>query len=167
MKHYPILFRHGGLLAGRDFIAHYDIRGRCVLEEYEEGDFCVMGVNPGGLASSYAPGGTEALRDFVRNVRLVVLDLASEASNFAAFERTVLEFVQQTCTETEKEWRAARALVRQGDLNLPGLKREESDDVEPRVSVRLVATPNAGMVPFDSTLNEPAGAQEELLLAAA
>lgn len=138
MTRYPMFFRHGGLVAGRGFIARVSVWGRCLFEKTDE-DLCsFLGVNPGSVAGD---GATlqEAHRDFLERVKLVVFDIADEATDYENFRQAVGRFVQDTSEENEADWQAAVARVRSGELDLPGYRRLDAHATEVRVHVELVA----------------------------
>lgn len=170
MKHYPLIFGPiGGLVAGNGFIARVQIRGRCLLEETDTNFYSVLGVNPGAVAGD---GDTisEAHHSFLEGVRLNVFETASEASDFDEFKVLVERFVRQTNRPNEALWRAAVERVRAGEVDIEGVRREDADG-EAWVLVELVArderdddTPRQ---PLMASLNEPAVAQEDFMLAVA
>lgn len=155
MIRYPILFGpHVRLVAGNGFIAHVLIRGRCLLEKTDESFCSALGVNPGAVAGDGATL-SEAYHDLLERVRLVIFDIAEEAQSFDDFADQVRRFVLETNRPNEKDWRAAVAKVRAGELDLDGVRREDADrgsDVE----IRLVAPEQrADPQPISPRLNEP------------
>lgn len=168
MKLYPIIFGpHGGLVAGKGFVARIVIRGRCLLEQTGEDFFSVLGVNPGAVAGDGANMG-EAHHDFLENVRLNVYSIADEASDFAELKARVEEFVQATNRPNEERWKAAVQAVRSGQVDLPDVGREDADG-EFGVTVDLVIAddPAEKHPPIQPDLNEPAAPEDFRLAAAA
>ena len=166
MKHYPLIFGpSGGLVAGKGFIAHVAIRGRCLLEETGENFFSVLGVNPGAAAGDGANTG-EAYHDFLERVRLVVFEIADEADNFEDFAAGVRRFVLETNRPNSEDWQAAVAKVRAGEVDLEGVRREDADR-EPGVDIVCVAVePEPGAAqPLDPSLNEPAASHPDFKIA--
>ena len=167
MKHYPLIFPpHGSLVAGNGFVARVIIRGRCVLEETSDEFFSVLGVNPGAVAGDGANTG-EAYHDFLEQVKINVFDIADEATDFGDFKARVERFVYQTNRPNEALWNAAVALVRAGEVDLEGVRREDAESA-PRVSVERVAVEkdaDAESLPPESSLNETAATHEDFMLA--
>lgn len=166
MIRYPILFGpHGGLVAGNGFIAHVAIRGRCLLEETDE-EFCsALGVNPGAVAGDGVNLG-EAYSDLVERVRLIVVEIAEEASDYEDFAAQVRSFVLETNRPNEEDWKAAVAKVRAGELDLEGVRREDAERGF-MVEVRLIAPEREQNEhqPISPSLNEPVATHESLAMA--
>ena len=141
MKKYPIIFGpHGGLVAGRGFIARVSIRGRCLFEETAE-DFCsVLGVNPGAVAGDGATM-SEAHHSFLERIRLIVFEIVEEAADFEDFEAQVRQFVERTNRPNEELWNRAVEKVRSGEVDIEGVRREDADSGF-WVKVELVAAEN-------------------------
>lgn len=168
MKHYPLIFPpHGCLVAGNGFVARVVIRGRCLLEETSDDFFSVLGVNPGAVAGDGANTG-EAYHDFLEQVKINVFEIADEAADFAAFKTHVERFVNQTNRPNEALWNAAVALVRAGEVDLEGVRRERAESA-PWVTVERVAVEkdadSEARAP-ESSLNETAAAHEDFTVAA-
>lgn len=138
MTRYPMFFKHGGLVAGRGFIAHVGIHGRCLLEHTAEDFWSFLGVNPGGIAGD-GPTCAEAHRDFLDRVKLVVFDIAEEATDFENFRQSVARFFGETNQSVEADWQAAVARVRSGELDLAGCRRVNATETPIGVEVELVA----------------------------
>lgn len=159
MKLYPIIFGPvGGPIVGNGFIAHVQIRGRCLLEETDKDFVSILGVNPGAVAGDGSDSG-EAYRDFIERVRLIIFDLADEASDYQTFKQSVDQFVRQTNRPNEKLWKAAVERVRNDEIDLEGVRREDADsDYWARIELLTgEAGRGPGTHPLRSSLNEPAG----------
>lgn len=156
MKLYPLIFGpHGGLVAGQGFVAHVVIRGRCLLEETAEDLYSVLGVNPGAVAGDGENMG-EAHHDFLERVRLVVIEIADEATDFGDFKAQVEEFVYRTNKPNEKLWNAAVEQVRKGKVDLEGVRREDADsDFWARVDLVAAEDPAEAHERLQPGLNEP------------
>jgi len=138
MNRYPLFFKHGGLVAGRGFVANVRFHGRCLLEAHEGEDFyCLFGVNPGALASQGASR-EEARLDFMETLKLVVFDMAEEAPDFEAFRAEVLRFFETTSDIVERQWHEAVAAVRNGSLDRASFAREESAETAAQVTIDQV-----------------------------
>lgn len=137
MKVFPLFFSHGGMAAGRGFLAHVEIHGRLLLEETDKDFFSFFGVNPGGVAGQ---GSTqvEARRDFLEEIRLVVFDLAAEASSFPEFRELVEEFVRDTNKPTEALWLEAVQGVRSGAIDKSGFSTLLPAERPSKAVVRLI-----------------------------
>lgn len=139
MNIYPIIFGpHGALVAGKGFIAQVSIRGRCLFEETDEDFCCVLGVNPGAVASD-GPSIGEAHHAFLERMRLIVFEIAEEAESFDDFKSQVRSFVEETNQPNEALWRDAVDKVRSGEVDLEGVRREDADG-EFWAKVELVAS---------------------------
>lgn len=147
MNVYPLFFNHGGLVAGRGFLAHVRIQGRCLLEETDEEFVSFFGVNPGGVAGQ---GSTqdEARRDFLEHLRLVVFDFASEALSFEHFKELVEAFVAETNRPSEAQWLEAVAAVRAGEVDRSGYSRTLPAEQPPAaIVVRVRESSPAAIAP--------------------
>ncbi len=90
---FPLLFGYRDLIAGNGYIAGVATDGRFLLDE-DEDEYCVYGVNPGGIAGT----GTdrhEALQDFRLGYRSVLHDIAENAANFSDFRAEVKRFFSE------------------------------------------------------------------------
>jgi hypothetical protein len=156
MKNYPIIFGpHGGLVAGNGFIARVTIRGRCLFEETDQDFYSVLGVDPGAVAGDGNTMG-EAHHAFLERVRLIVFEIAEEAEDFESFQAQVRQFVETTNRPNEHLWDRAVELVRAGEVDLEGVRREDADSTS-WVKVDLIAAEDeAGPRPrIEPAMNEP------------
>lgn len=137
VKRYPLFFNHGGLVAGQGFIAQVAIEGRVLVEETDDNFFTALGVNPG---SSAGHGATlsEAMHALKDDIKLVIFEIAEEASGFEDFEKRVREFVLLTRSADQAEWDEAVALVRAGELDTEAFPTRKPAETQATVRVRLV-----------------------------
>lgn len=158
---YPLFFNHGGLVAGRGFIAHVEMHGRCVLEE-EGGEVWFYGVNPGGLAEGASTQG-EAQAAFLNGIRDIVSELAAEAPDFDSFSAAVHRFVFDVNRPYEARWTEAVSEVRSGSTSSDGYRSVHADSA-PSVRVNLVHSTTSTAIA--TTAPDPAlNADDELLVA--
>jgi hypothetical protein len=147
MTQYPILFGFRDLVAGNGFAAGVGVNGRALL--VDEGDgFWMYGVNPGGLAA----GGTnhgEAQAEFRQGYRSVLFDIATQAADFESFRREVQSFFQETNESTEREWNAALAEVRKGNIVADWLPRKKTDPAKFGIDVVLLEHPKPSLNALD------------------
>jgi hypothetical protein len=142
MDKIPLFFNHGGLVAGRGLIARVVIEGRCILEHTGTDFVSFLGVNPGAVAGQ---GSTrrEAFHDLLENVRLVIIDIATEARDFEQFESLVKRFAMEANRPFEAAWRAAVADVRAGKVDRSDYPRALDAARPAAVTVELVALQHA------------------------
>jgi len=122
---YPLYFGFSELVAGRGFFANVIMNGRVLAEEESEG-WWVYGVNPGAIAA----GGRslhDAVAKFRHQTKSVLMDFASEAESFAAFEALIRDFFDTSAPESIRDWDDARAAVRAGKATLTDLSQERAD----------------------------------------
>jgi hypothetical protein len=160
---YPLFFTHGGLVAGRGFIAHVELHGRCVLDD-ADGEVWFFGVNPGGLAEGASTQG-EAQAAFLNGIRDIVSSLAAEAPDFERFSESVHRFVFDVNRPYERIWLEAVAAVRSGSVPAEGYRKVEAGR-EPTVSVELVHSELPG-AHATTKPNPSLNSEDELLYACA
>ena len=98
---------------------------------------------------------------FLERIRVVVIEIAEEASTFDEFKAQVHQFVDQTNGPNEEIWRDAVESVRAGETDLEGVHREDADG-EFWAKVDLVATEDETAEPqhIEPGMNEPAGFED-------
>lgn len=156
MEQYPLLFAFSDKVAGKGYLAVVTVHGTALAAKEDEG-WWVYGVKPGGLAES---GVTlpEAYIEFRKSLLRVLFDLAAEAPDFYAFRKAATEFFSEVNEPTRGEWEAARALVRQGKLDLEGIRHETAESPR-RIDIKELQT--LALTPEDNRLED-----EELGVAA-
>ncbi|MGH7857508.1 MAG: hypothetical protein ACREQY_09270 [Candidatus Binatia bacterium] len=134
---YRLFFNTGGLVAGRGFVAHVAIKGRCLLEHTEPDFFTYFGVSP---AASAGQGGTpdEARRSFLDNVKANVFWLAEQADGFERFESELRRFVLEQNVASETDWNEAVRAVRSGEVDTSGYSKRVEAEQAAQVAVRIV-----------------------------
>lgn len=143
MDRIPLFFTRSLMVAGRGFIARVAIEGRCILEQTGDDFVSFFGVNPGAVAGQGQTRG-EAYHDLLENVRLVLVDFASEASGFEQFKEAVERFVLETNYPFEAAWRAAVEDVQAGRVDRSDFPRALDAARPASVVVELVAEQRAG-----------------------
>ncbi len=136
MTSYPVLFGYRDVITGRDFMAFVKTDGRALLTKEEEG-YWLYGVYPGGVAG----GGkalAEASRELKKSYLSVLFDIAAEAPSFEAFKAEVERFFAQSNEPTAKEWEAAHAQVKNGQLLNDDLPRRDAATRPPYIDVRPI-----------------------------
>ncbi len=134
MTSYPVLFGYRDVVTGHDFMAFVRTDGRALLTKEEEG-YWLYGVYPGGMAA----GGrdiAEASRELKKSYLSVLFDIAAEVSSFETFKAEVEKFFNQCNELTVREWEAAHAKVKSGQLSNDDLPRRDADTRPPRIEVR-------------------------------
>ena len=147
MTEYALFFETGVPVFGEGYVALVRVRGR-MLAVRTEADFELYGVNPGG-AAVYAPTLNEAYIKFVEDLRLVLVDIAAEGSDFKAFRRQAQDLFAAAGSRTEARWHDARARARRGEIDTELGLRIERHDPELGIEVELLdkATPAANPAP--------------------
>ena len=147
MTEYALFFETGGPVFGEGYVALVQVRGR-MLAAKTETDFELYGVNPAG-AAVYAPTLNEAYVKFVEDLRLVLVDIASEGCNFPDFRSQAQNLFAATGSRTAARWREARARARRGEIGTELGLRIERHDPELGIEVELLdeATPAANPAP--------------------
>jgi hypothetical protein len=140
MERYPILFGRHELIEGDGFIARVSINGRALLSNEDE-EYWVEGVNPGGFAAK-GTSPSEALAAFCEELRVVLFDIALDASDFGSFKAEVESFFGETNQTALREWDSAVTEVRAGKVSADWLIKRPADS--PRgVNVVLISQPQA------------------------
>lgn len=126
MTQYPLLFTFRHKVEGNNYLADVKAYGRLLAEEEEDGKWWMYGVNPGGLAAS---GSTraEAYGEFRETLTKVLYDIAADVPDFYDFRAAAQRFFYETDKETVSGWEAARELVKRGEIDVKGMRREESE----------------------------------------
>lgn len=147
MTEYALFFETGGPVFGEGYVALVQVRGRLLAVETGT-DFELYGVNPGG-AAVHAPTLNEAYVRFVEDLRLVLVDIASEGCRFPDFRRQAQDLFAAAGSRTEARWREARARARRGEIDTELGLRIERLDPELGIEVDLLdeATPAANPAP--------------------
>jgi hypothetical protein len=140
MTHYPLLFGRRELVEGNGFIAGVALHGRLLLTD-EGNESWVEGVNPGGIAAR-GDSPAEALAEFCSEYRVVLFDIAAEASSFSEFKAEVERFFNDTSPTVAREWQAAVEEVRAGRVDADWL-RKQSADSPLGIEVVLIQMPQA------------------------
>jgi hypothetical protein len=116
----PLLFTYRDTLFGNGFVVEVQATNGRALCVRESDGFWMYGVNPGGMAAmgDDVESAHAAFRQAFSNV---LVDLALEASNLAAYQVAVRRFFDETNEGYEPEWMAAVRAVRSGEITAPGL----------------------------------------------
>jgi len=162
MARFPLFFNHGGLVAGRGYVAHVQIGGRCVLDDDADGEVWFHGVNPGGLAEGGSTQG-EASSAYLRAIQEVVIDLAEESPDFETFRAAVERFVLETNLPLERVWLGAVSDVRSGAVPRDGYRVVDAERA-PTVRVDLIASNEPAAKPTAEP-GPALNAENELLVA--
>jgi hypothetical protein len=134
---YPLVFTFQHPIMGNGFIAYVVTKGRVLLSDEGDGDLWMSGVQPGGIAG----GGherAEALGEFKKGYLSVLFDIAEESVSYEDFEVAAKAFFAEKNDENERTWLAAVKAVRAGQLSLPGLKSENTDQWVDKIEVTRV-----------------------------
>jgi hypothetical protein len=156
MTHYPLLFGFRDLVAGRGFLAGVAVNGRGLLVQDDEIGYWMHGVNPGGLSAGGVDMGA-AQQAFRETYRTILFDISASVGSFEEFKSEVERFFHETSDLLLSEWTDAVEAVREGSIQVEGLKRVKSDRA--KLSIEVAPLPVDKLEP---TLNE---ADEEPYLA--
>ncbi len=139
MLRYPLFFSHGGLVAGRGFIAQVQISGRAIVEQTGDAFFTALGVNP-GAAAGHGATQSEAMHAMLEDIKLVIFELASQAAGFDEFAATVREYALATHPNDQADWDEAVRLVRAGQVATDAFPTRKPAETKAAAEVHLVAT---------------------------
>lgn len=133
----PLLLNFREVLFGNGTVVEvHAVNGRALC--VQESDGCwIYGVNPGGMAAVGADPAS-ARREFRRTFSGILRDIATEAGSFDQFADLVRVFFEDTNPGYEQEWRDAVDVVRQQEIEVPGLKKSPAD-AKLRVTVNVKA----------------------------
>lgn len=134
MKVFPLLFVYRDLVPGPGFIAGVEVFGRALLED-EDGSAWMYGLNPGGIAGGGVTA-REAMSDFRRGYVSVLEDIAGVATDFEDFKAQVTQFFWEPTETLDREWEAARAEVRERNIEIEGLQKHVFSEDQLRLDVR-------------------------------
>lgn len=161
----PLLFLFKDEVSSKHFPATVEVktRGR-VLSLLDGGKVWMYGVQPGAIAAS-GNDRKEAEGAFRAAYKAVLLDLAEDATDLAAFKEQARGFFNQVCEPRLEEWWQAVGKVRQANYTEEGLRtRPANAPVSITIeTLNVLALPP----PQHSNTNEPdpSGADEVLLAA--
>ena len=157
---FPLMFGFNDLVEGRGFIAQIRTEGRATMV-FEDGEWWMGGVNPGGLAASGVTE-KEALAEFRNTYRLVLQDSAALAQSFDSFSEDVKRIFASTTDELVAEWTAAALAIREGADAGPfaHLQRKPCDKTNFGVAIRQVAVETAQ--PLEQTANDEFSVPESI-----
>lgn len=122
-KRLAIVFDFTETFQGRGYFGEIVVRGRGVLEYYEDDGWTLLGVEPGGMAGC---GDTpqEAMADFRETFKSVVYDFALEAQDSDEFWNIFMRL--RPSELLDRQWHEARAALRKA---LESGGREDALDV--------------------------------------
>lgn len=126
MASYPLLFGFRDVIQGEGFIARVAVQGRALMQVEAPETVWIEGVNPGGFAAS-GHSQAQALESFRQSYLAILFDIASDAADFAAFQRGVEEFFHDTNEPASRDWDAAVAEVRAGRTDADWLAKRPAD----------------------------------------
>jgi hypothetical protein len=148
VKRYPLVYSFRDLIAGNGFVAVVSIDGRVLLEEEEDGDVWMYGVQPGGVAAGKTES-TTVFTEFKKAYLSVLFDIAAEATSFDTFKAEVTTFFETVNDAFAKDWDLLVAAVRRENTTLPDLKTVKSESKPPRLLVE-----EAAPAKIDASANE-------------
>ena len=105
--------------SGNGFLARITMSGRALMRQ-EDGQWCMFGVRPAGMAAS-GENIDEAFLNFRSRYKDILFDLAQDSKTFEEFERSVRRFFDEgdSDNEDEQSWEAALQTIRSGCLQPP------------------------------------------------
>ena len=135
----PLLLNFREVLFGNGIVIEvHAVNGRALCVQESDG-YWIYGVNPGGMAAVGADAAS-ARREFRQTFSGVLREIATEASSFDEFAALVRSFFEDTNRGYEQAWRDAVDVIRQKDLEVPGLKRSSADaPLQVTVNVKAVS----------------------------
>lgn len=136
MTEYALYFETGGPVFGEGYTALARMRGRMLAVRARTG-FDLYGVNPGG-AAVFGPTLNEAYVKFVEEIRLVLVDIASEGGSFDDFRHEARSLFATSGSVTEARWEAARARARRGEIDTGLGLRIERDNPDLGIDIELL-----------------------------
>jgi len=126
---YPIILRWEEFIPGKGYIAQVKATGRALLLDEEEGDWWLYGVQPGGMAEC-GETTAEAVYRFRDSLKVLLSDLAADASTFETFKAEVELYFNQVNDEQLGLWADAVRKVREhqriDDEYVSGLPRNSA-----------------------------------------
>jgi hypothetical protein len=121
----PLLFTFSDRIVGLGFSAIVTSYGR-VLGDESEGEVWIYGVEPGAIAASGSDP-KEALEAFRQTFADVLRDFAVESRTFAEFDEAIRQFFGSVNEANERDWQAAVAAVRAGEIQIPTMRQEPAE----------------------------------------
>lgn len=102
----PLIFTYRDPVVGNGFLATVSVRGRALAHLEGEADVWIEGVQPGGFAGT-GSSLQEAHSDFRHSFTAILIDIASTAEDFNAFEAEVQRFFAEENAVAFQEWLTA------------------------------------------------------------
>lgn len=121
---FPVLYDHCQLVPGDGFVAAIKLSGRTLLRE-EDGEVSFAAVQPPGFAGC-GETRAEAWASFMEELRVVLVDLAEDASSFDHFRASVERFFHGPNGSLERLWREAVEAVKSGATEVTWARKLES-----------------------------------------
>lgn len=125
LQRFPLYCDFREVVVGMGFAAGVEVHAR-VIAEQEKAGWWVYGVTPAAIADSGATL-AEAVTNFRWRLKAVLFDFAHDSKDVEAFRALVSRFFKETDGATEREWDEARAAVRAGRVDMPGIHKERAN----------------------------------------
>ncbi len=127
---FPLFFTFREVVSGNGFLAGVMVKGR-VLMTQEDDQWCLYGVQPGGMAASGATP-QEAHHTFSTSLKGILYDIAASDETYPEFEKHVREFFHAVDASDAVRWQEAREGYRSGakiaDPFIANLPKDPSED---------------------------------------
>lgn len=139
MTHYPIMFTWRDVVSGNGYLAGVTLYGTALVVKEDDGKWWSYGVRPGAIAE-WGDTPQETLNKFRERYKIVLYDMAEEASDFATFKTEVERFYTQPDPEEEARWLQAVLAIRHGQVDVESpfdaLPRENPEKRPTGVSIQ-------------------------------
>lgn len=122
----PLLFTFSDRIVGLGFSAIVTSYGRVLAVDEGDGEVWIYGVEPGAMAASGSDP-KEALEAFRQTFANVLRDFAVECRTFAEFDEAIGQFFGSVNEPNERDWQAAVAAVRAGEVQIPTMRQEPAE----------------------------------------
>ena len=111
------MFTWRDVVSGNGYLAGVTLYGTALMTKEDDGKWWCYGVRPGALAD-FGEIPLEALNKFHERYKMVLYDIAGEATSFDAFKNEVEKFYNQPDLEEEDRWQRAVLAIRQGEVEV-------------------------------------------------
>ena len=138
-ERFPLFINLHVPVACRGDFASVTMKARVLVEKYEDGEFWMYGINPGGICTE-GDSLESAHRSFSERLLSKLFAAAEEAADFLSFSKDIREFFQDVNRPYLDRWKQALEEVRAGKIDIEKMPREPGES-EPTINIERIVKP--------------------------